>query len=281
MTISSVPAARPAASTGRYERAFAASAERGGYLTVPFFMVGDPNPEAFLALVDAAVEAGADALELGIPFSDPVADGPAVQGAAMRARAAGVDKSKAFDLMAQLRQRHPEVPVGLLVYANLVWTPSPDAFFRRCAEAGVDSVLTADVPVHHIAPIRDAASAHGVQTVLIAPSNATDEDVRLIATLSEGYVYFVSRSGVTGTDKAAGTPSPVVMAALKKYGAPPTLLGFGISRPEHVRAALAAGAAGVISGSAVSTAIADNPDLPDAVAAVQALVRLLSQVEQG
>jgi tryptophan synthase alpha chain len=275
MTISSAPAAPT--STGRYERAFAGAAERGRHLTVPFLMVGDPNPETFLALVDGAVEAGADALELGIPFSDPVADGPAVQGAAMRARAAGVDKSKSFDLMAEVRRRHPEIPVGLLVYANLVWTPSPDVFFRRCAEAGVDSVLTADVPVQHIAPIRDAASAHGVQTVLIAPSNATDEDLRLIAELSEGYVYLVSRSGVTGADKAAGTPSPVVMQALRAYGAPPTLLGFGISRPEHVVAALEAGAAGVISGSAFSTLIADNPDPQVLVAEVRALVRTLSQ----
>lgn len=271
----------PDATTGpaaarRYERAFAAAAEQGRHVTVPFFVVGDPDPQRFLAIVDAAVEAGADALELGIPFSDPVADGPAVQTAVTRARAAGVDKTTAIDLLAQVRQRHPDIPIGLLVYANLVCTPSADEFFRRVADAGVDSVLTADVPVQHIGPFRDAATAHGVQTVLIAPSNATPEDLTRIAELCSGYVYVVSRSGVTGADKAAGTPSTAVLEALRAAGAPPTLLGFGISKAEHVRRAVAAGVDGVIAGSAFSTLIAVHLDDQDALlAAVRELVREL------
>jgi tryptophan synthase alpha chain len=273
------PAAIGPVTARRYERAFAAAAEEGRHVTVPFFVVGDPDPERFLSIVDAAIEVGADALELGIPFSDPVADGPAVQSAVTRALTAGVDKSTAIDLLAEVRRRHPDIPIGLLVYANLVFTPSPETFFRRVAEAGVDSVLTADVPVQGIEPFRSAATAHGVQTVLIAPSNATEEDLAQIAALSSGYVYVVSRSGVTGTETAAGMPSADVLAALRAAGAPPTLLGFGISRSEHVRSAIEAGVDGVISGSAFSTLIGANLDDHEALLnAVRDLMRQLRLV---
>jgi tryptophan synthase alpha chain len=262
------------ATTSRYQAMFDGAATRGGHVTIPYFTIGDPSAERFLEIVDAAVAEGADALELGIAFSDPSADGPANQDAMSRARAAGIDKTRSFDLLAEIRRRHPGLPLGLLVYANLVYTPSIEAFYAHARVAGIDSVLLADVPVEYIGPFWDAAAAEGIDTVLIAPPNATVEDLRRIAELSRGYVYLVSRAGVTGADRPAGVPVDAVISMLTASSAPPIILAFGVSRPEHVRTAVQHGAAGVISGSAFSNVIAGHLD--DQVALIAAIKELVS-----
>jgi tryptophan synthase alpha chain len=243
----------------RYAQMFASRKGRGVF--VPFFMLGDPDPETSLALMQAAVASGAHALELGIPFSDPVADGPVVQAAAERALAAGTRTSSALALVAQFREQNPEIPVGLLVYANLVFGPGIDTFYARAAKAGVDSILIADVPVSEGAPFVAAAKASGVAPVFIAPSDANEDTLRGVAQSSQGYTYCLARSGVTGVNAGSDELTLAhgeLFATLAKFGAPPPLLGFGIARPEHVCAAIAAGAAGAISGSAVAQRIAKN-----------------------
>ena len=213
-----------------------------------FLMLGDPDLETSAALLDAVVEGGADMIEVGIPFSDPVADGPVIQAAAQRALAAGVRVGDCFALITAFRDRHPDVPVGILTYANMVVARA--GFVRDAAEAGADSLLIADVPSLEAEPfIRDMEQA-GVEPVLIAAANTPEATLRRIATQSRAYTYCVSRSGITGTH-AGGEFDFGLVERLHAAGAPPPVFGFGISTPEHVRAAMAAGARGVICGSAI------------------------------
>ena len=213
-----------------------------------FLMLGDADLATSAKLLDAAVEGGADMIEVGIPFSDPVADGPIIQAAAQRALAAGVRVSDCFDLIAGFRARHPDVPVGILTYANIVVART--GFMRDAAEAGADSLLIADVPAFEAEPfVRDMEQA-GIEPVLIAAANTPDAALQRIARLSNAYTYCVSRAGITGTH-AGGQFDSGLVSRLELADAPQPVFGFGISTPEHVRAALMAGARGVICGSAI------------------------------
>jgi tryptophan synthase alpha chain len=209
------------------------------------------------------VEAGADALELGIPFSDPLADGPTIQNATLRAFAAGVTPTQCFEMLAAIRQKHPTIPIGLLMYANLVFNRGIDEFYAECARVGVDSVLVADVPIEESAPFRQAAMRHNVAPIFICPPNADDELLRQIASYGRGYTYLLSRAGVTGAENKAALPLHHLVEKLAQYNAAPPLQGFGISSPEQVTAAIDAQAAGAISGSAIVKIIEKNVDKPE------------------
>ena len=242
--------------TDRYAEMFARLAAAGEGAFGAFVTLGDPDPETSNAILDRLVESGADMIEVGIPFSDPVADGPIIQASANRALAAGVRTTDCLRLIADFRRRHPRVPVGILTYANLVVARGRDAFYRAAAEAGADSVLVADVPSLEAAPFVDSAAEAGIAPVLIAAANTAPERLAQIAALSRGYTYCVARAGVTGAGDSLRLSHREVFASLRAHRAPPPIVGFGISRPEHVRAALAAGAAGVICGSAIVGLIA-------------------------
>ena len=236
---------------GRYHAAFSRLKAEGRGAFVPFVTLGDPSPELSLKIIDTLVQNGADALELGFPFSDPLADGPMIQGANLRALAAGTTPTACFELLAKIRAKYPELPIGLLLYANLVFANGIDAFYAKAQQAGVDSVLIADVPVEEAAPFVQAAKAHGIAPIFIAPPNADSDTLAKVSQSGEGYTYLLSRAGVTGTDTKAGTPVEEILAKLQAFNAPPPLLGFGIAEPAQVSAAIKAGAAGAISGSAV------------------------------
>lgn len=238
----------------RYEAMFRQCGNAGVFGA--FVMLGDPDLESCAAILDRLVEGGADMIEVGIPFSDPVADGPVIQAAAVRALANGTTPADCFALLSEFRARHPDVPVGILTYANLVLARGRDDFYARAAWASVDSVLVADVPVLEAAPYADAARTHGIEPVLIAAANTPAGRLGEIARLGGGYTYCVARAGVTGTDQEARFDHQVMLDTLRQAGAPPPVFGFGISRPDQVRAALAAGAAGVISGSAIVERVA-------------------------
>lgn len=256
----------------RYGPMFERLRERGEGALGAFVMLGDPDLAASAAILDSLVEAGADMLEVGIPFSDPVADGPVIQAAAVRALAAGTRTADCFRLLREFRTRHPGVPVGILTYANLVVARGREAFYAAAAGAGVDSVLVADVPLIEAGPFLAAARSARVAPVLIAAPNTPPERLERIAAEGEGYTYCVARAGVTGADSEVRFAGAVI-AALKAAGAPPPVLGFGISEPEHVRLALEAGAAGVISGSAIVDRVARGEDLRGFVAAMKAATR--------
>jgi tryptophan synthase alpha chain len=240
----------------RYRDMFARVDNHGAFGA--FVMLGDPDLETSAAILDALVEGGADMIEVGIPFSDPVADGPVIQAAAERALAQGVTPADCFRLLAAFRSRHPDIPVGILTYANIVLARGREDFYAMAAEAGVDSVLIADVPVFEADPFVAAAGKAGVAPVLIAAPNTPRATLERIAGLGQGYTYCVARAGVTGAGAEMELNHGDLFEALHEFGAPPPVLGFGISRPDHVRAAHRAGAAGAISGSAIVRLIAEH-----------------------
>ncbi|MGR5120815.1 tryptophan synthase subunit alpha [Vibrio astriarenae] len=249
----------------RYNAMFERLNEKNQGAFVPFVTVCDPNPEQSYKIMETLVESGADALELGIPFSDPLADGPTIQGANIRALDSGATPDICFEQIAKIRAKYPELPIGLLMYANLVYTRGIDNFYERCAKAGIDSVLIADVPTNEAGEFIEAAKKHGVHPIFIAPPTASDETLKQVSELGGGYTYLLSRAGVTGAETKANMPVDDMLGRLNQFDAPPALLGFGISQPEQVKQALEAGAAGAISGSAVVKIIETNLKQPQAM----------------
>src|SRR5882757_6332739 len=181
----------------RYARMFKRLNREGAFGA--FLMLGDPDLETSAALLDAVVEGGADMVEIGIPFSDPVADGPVIQAAAKRALEAGVRGADCFELIAGFRARHPQIPIGILTYANLV--VARPGFMVDAGEAGADSLLIADVPALEAEPFADQMVQAGLEPVLIAAANTPDQTLAQIAGLSTAYTYCVSRAGITGTHR--------------------------------------------------------------------------------
>ena len=246
----------------RYEKMYARLNEKNQGAFVPFVTVGDPNPEQSYKIMETLVESGADALELGIPFSDPLADGPTIQGANKRALESGATPDICFEKIGKIRAQYPDLPIGLLMYANLVYSRGIENFYEHCAKAGIDSVLIADVPTNESAEFVAAAEKFGIHPIFIAPPTASDETLEQVAELSGGYTYLLSRAGVTGTETKANMPVGQLLERLNQFDAPPALLGFGISEPQQVKQAIEAGAAGAISGSAVVKIIETNVEQP-------------------
>lgn len=244
----------------RYAAMFEGLSSRNQGAFVPFVMLGDPDKETSFKIIKQLIESGADALELGIPYSDPIADGPTIQHASIRALKNKITPQDCFDIIAKIRQEHADIPIGLLLYSNLVLIRGIANFYQRAADAGVDSILIADVPLREADRFIDIANQHGVQQILIAPPNASDETLKAIGEKSSGYTYLLGRAGVTGAETAATIPAHELIEKLTQYQVAPPLLGFGISKPEQVKDAIKAGAAGAISGSATVNIIAENLD---------------------
>jgi len=248
--------------SNRYKALFTCLAEQKQAAFIPFVIIGDPNPELSLAIIKTMIDAGADALELGIPFSDPSADGITIQKAANRALAANVTTDSCLSILAEIRAYAPNIPIGLLLYGNLVFARGIENFYRDVANAGVDSVLIADLPIRESAPFRAAANLYGINAIFIAPPNASDATLQHIAEYSQGYTYVLSRAGVTGANDTQHHSAQVMLEKLKSYHAAPTIQGFGISAPEQVKAAIESGAHGAISGSATVNIIEQHLDNP-------------------
>lgn len=248
----------------RYQAAFSALKEKNEKAFIPFVMIGDPNAEQSFEVIKSLIDSGADALELGIPFSDPSADGLTIQHAALRALGEGVTPDICIDIIKQVRAYAPQMPIGLLLYGNLVFARGIDTFYKDMSEAGVDSVLIADLPIRESKPFNAAALKYGVAPIFIAPPNASETTLQDVSSLSRGYTYVLSRAGVTGVDTPQSLKNTVKSTAnqlietLNKYNAAPPVIGFGISTPEQVKEALNAGALGAISGSAVVKVIENN-----------------------
>ena len=245
-------------STARYENMFSRldAVNQGAF--VPFVMLGDPDKETSLKIIKQLVDSGADALELGIPYSDPIADGPTIQAASIRALANKITPDDCFDIITSIRALYPDVPIGLLLYSNLVLKRGLETFYADANKAGVDSILIADVPLREAERFIAIAEQHSIQQILIAPPNASDETLKIIGEKSTGYTYLLGRAGVTGAETAAEVPASELIEKLTQYQVAPPLLGFGISTPEQVKTAIDAGAAGAISGSATVNIIAQN-----------------------
>lgn len=242
--------------SNRYARLFDRLQATGEGAFVPFIMLGDPSPADSLAIIRTVIAAGADALELGVPFSDPVADGPTIQKSHLRALANGATVASSIELITQVRAEFPDIPMGLLIYGNVPFSRGIENFYAEFAAAGADSVLIPDVPVREGEPFIAAAKAAGIAPIFIAPAQASEATLAGVAAHSEGYIYAISRDGVTGTEKESSTVGlNDVVANVSRFGGTPVLLGFGISTPQHVADAISAGAAGAITGSAITKII--------------------------
>lgn len=242
----------------RYKNTFAKLNQNNRGAFVPFVTLCDPNYELSLKIIRCLIENGADCLELGLPFSDPIADGPVIQKASIRALQAGASTNKCFELIRNIRLEFPKIPIGLLVYSNLVVANGIGNFYNAAAKVGVDSVLIADVPMIESAPFIAEAEKQNIQPIFIATPNASQQILKQVSQLGQGYTYLLSRAGVTGADIKAEMPIRSILSSLKEYNAPPSLLGFGISNVDQVKEAIQLGVDGVISGSAVVRIIQDN-----------------------
>ncbi|MDR2693621.1 MAG: tryptophan synthase subunit alpha [Chitinispirillales bacterium] len=243
----------------RYEEAFKGAKARRESALIPFAVAGDPGPEAFLEVIKAYVDGGADVLEIGYPFSDPVADGPVNQRAARRAIKAGLNHALFFSLVKEIRS-FTDIPIGLLTYANTINHLGAEAFCKRAARAGIDSVLVADMPPEESGDIGVNMRKHGLGRVYIVSEFTPDGRMRYIAGHVDSFVYVVSRPGVTGADTALSDSVKATLKRLRSVTDKPAAVGFGISTPEHAREVTKAGAQGVIVGSALVSMIEDAAD---------------------
>lgn len=229
---------------------------------VPFVVLGDPSCEESLKIVKTLIDAGADALELGFAFSDPMADGIAIQECHLRSLQAGANMQANFELLEQIHAYSPKTPIGLLLYANLIHRYGTDNFYKTCADCGVASVLVADLPLIESAPYVASAKKHGIAPVFIAAPHTSQRDLEQITNLTQAYVYVLARSGVTGALDHLGTDAKGVIASIKSFKEVPCMLGFGISKPDHAKEAREMGANGVICGSAVARLIKEHLSNP-------------------
>ena len=228
---------------------------------IPFFVIGDPDEQTSLEVVKTAIDAGADVLELGIPFSDPIADGPTIQKADIRAMNSGMTPAKALTFIKKVTDYKP-LPIGLLVYYNLIFQYGVEKFFADFKTAGGTSVLVADLSIDDADEIAPAAEAAGLETVFMVTPNTTDERIKMIAKRTTGFIYTVSLMGTTGQRSALSNMVKPLIARLKEHTDKPICVGFGISTPEHAKQVAQAGADGVIIGSRIVKFIEENLDSP-------------------
>ncbi|HIJ67561.1 MAG TPA: tryptophan synthase subunit alpha [Planctomycetes bacterium] len=224
---------------------------------IPFFVIGDPDFETSLSVVKSAIDAGADVLELGIPFSDPIADGPTIQKADIRALNAGMTVRKALDFIKRVTD-YKSIPIGLLVYYNLVYQYGTEKFLKDFKAAGGSSVLVADLSIDDSDEIAGPAKEAGLETVFMITPVTTDERAERIAEKTTGFIYTVSLLGVTGERASLSNMVKPLVTKLKTLTDVPVCVGFGVSSPQHAKAIAAAGADGVIIGSRIVKMIEDN-----------------------
>lgn len=239
---------------------------------IPFVMAGDPDMKASEEIIIALEKAGAAALELGVPFSDPVADGVTVQRAAERALAKGATLQGVLNLVKSLRARGVKMPICLFSYLNPIYTMGYDAFITAAQDAGAQGALIVDLPPEEAGEYRAAAEKRKFETVFLCSPTTSPDRLRMVDEFSSGFVYYVSREGVTGAQAALPQQLQDKITALKGTLKNPVAVGFGISTPEHVKA-LAGKADGIVVGSALVKIIEENP--ANAAEAVGARTRAL------
>lgn len=228
---------------------------RAGF--VPFLVAGDPSYAASLRAARAVIAAGADILEVGVPFSDPVADGPVIQAAGQRALAKGMTLAKAARFVKDLRSGGAAIPIVLFTYLNPILRLGTNRFARLCEDSGVSAALIVDLPAEESAQTAKALARHGVELVLLASPTTTDERLRMIGRLTGSAVYYVSREGVTGVRRGLEPNLAQRIARVRELTGKPLMVGFGVAEPSQARA-LAAHAEGVVVGSALVKAGANG-----------------------
>ena len=245
----------------RIQAAFDRLREQGRRGMVTYVTAGDPDAETSARILIALAQAGADILEVGVPFSDPLADGPVIQRATERALAAGMTLRGTLDVVRQVRGA-VATPIVLFTYANPVVRMDPEVFARAAREAGVDGVLILDYPVEEAEPLRAPLIAAGLDPIFLISPTTTDERIRRSAELGRGFLYLISRLGVTGIRDSLADDVSALVQRVRAQSTLPVALGFGISSPEHVAQACASADAAVV-GSALVRVIAQHGASPD------------------
>ena len=231
------------------------SAFASGKAFIPFLTCGDPDLETTAAAVRAMVKNGADLVELGIPFSDPTAEGPVIQGANLRALKGGVTTDKVFQLVGELR-KDVTIPLVFMTYANVVFSYGAERFLANCEDAGIDGLILPDLPFEEKEEFLAPCRANGVDLIsMIAPTS--EDRVAMIAREAEGFLYLVSSLGVTGERSEISTDLAAIVKTVRENTAIPCAVGFGISTPEQARA-MAALSDGAIVGSAIVRLLAEH-----------------------
>jgi tryptophan synthase alpha chain len=237
---------------------------------VAYLCAGDPDFDTSLAACRAVIAAGADVLEIGVPFSDPLADGLTNQLAAQRALEGGMTAAKVFELVRRIRETS-QIPIVFYTYYNLVFSNGVDAYVRAAKEAGVDGMLTLDLPPEEAGEVLAACQKHDLKTVFIVAPTTPAARLPVIGKVATGFIYYVSREGVTGVRDQLATNIPEAVAAIKRHTALPVVVGFGISTREQVRQ-VARDADGVVVGSAlvnvIKAGLADRTGTPARLEAV-------------
>ena len=259
--------------SGRLESTFQRLRDKKEKALIAYLMAGDPGLAETEQLVVALEQAGADIIELGVPFSDPIADGPVIQQAAERALKSGTSLRKILDSVKSLRQR-TEIPIVLMLYYNSIHAMGYEPFCTAAKDAGVDGLIVPDMPPDEAGPLKRPADAAGLPLIFLLAPTSTPSRRKLVAEESHGFVYYVSLTGITGAKLSNVTDIQQNVKKLKKVSASPVAVGFGVATPEDA-ARVSKMADGVIVGSAIVKRIASHQQDPGMVDHVAEFVRSL------
>ena len=257
----------------RIDEKFARLRASGEKALITFATAGDPNLETTYQLVLGMEQAGADIVELGVPFSDPIADGPTIQASSMRALESGTNVPKVLDLVRSIR-RKSELPLVLMTYYNLAEHYGLAGFAKDAASAGVDGVILSDLIPEEAGEWKPAADKVGVSTIFLLAPTSTDERIRRVAQLGTGFIYCVSRTGVTGAKAEMAQGVRELVSRIRAMTDKPIVVGFGISKPEHVRE-VCEYADGAVVASVLIDLTAGKPGTPELLSEIGAKVSAL------
>ncbi|CAL4320765.1 tryptophan synthase subunit alpha [Buchnera aphidicola] len=218
---------------------------------MPFLMIADPSIEIFYKIIDIVITSGANALELGFPFSDPIADGITVQKSSQRVLKNKISILNCFNIIQEIRIKYTELPIGILVYANIVFNKGIKHFFELCKKNGIDSIVIPDIPIEESKIFIKYAKLNNISYIFICPPNAEKKLIQHIALKSTEYIYLISRTGVTGLKNKFIKPNINIIQTIKKYNTIPILQGFGISSTKEIQKSLSYGTSGIICGSKI------------------------------
>ena len=246
---------------GRIEKVFAAVKKPA---FIGFVVAGDPDTVTCIRIARALITGGTDILELGVPFSDPVADGPTIQRADERALAAGTTPDTVFDIVREIR-KESDVPIVFLTYFNIVYRRGIERFYREAHDAGVDGILIADMPVEESEEVCAVASRYGIDPIFLVTQTTSYDRIGKIAAKASGYLYLVAVLGVTGVREQVSEGAIDLLHRVRMHTPLPLALGFGISTPAHAQICARAGADGVIVGSAIVEIVERTLKDPDAM----------------
>jgi len=265
----------------RIERRFAALKQDGRAALVTFTMAGDPDYATSLAIANALPHAGADVIELGMPFTDPMADGPAIQAAGLRALKAGQDMKKTLRLIREFRQGDDATPIVLMGYYNPIYIYGVDKFLADAKSAGVDGLIVVDLPPEEDEELCLPTLRAGLNFIRLATPTTDDKRLPAVLRNTSGFVYYVSITGITGAATPDNSKVSAAVARIKRHTELPVAVGFGVKTAEHARA-IAQGADGVVVGSALVDALrASLKDGKPTAESVNAVTSLVSQLAQG